>query len=52
MTMREIEHFRAKLSRRLRGQLTKREQEQLDSAKETYNTIIENNGGKNPLLGF
>ncbi len=52
MTIEDIRRFRKEIARRMRGDLTEEERTRWRQAQETYNTIIQNNGGKNPILGF
>lgn len=52
MTRLEIEKFRNRIHRRIRGEFTVQERQRYEDAKEIYNTIVKNNGGKNPLFGF
>lgn len=52
MTREEIKRFRHELARRMRGEFTPSERERFNKANNTYNAIINNNGGKNPILGY
>lgn len=52
MTREEIMRFRREMARRMRGEFTPREREHYSRAKTTYETILNNNGGKNPILGY
>jgi len=52
MSRNDVRRFRANVSRQIRGEFTPRERELYHFAKETYETILKNNGGKNPILGF
>jgi hypothetical protein len=52
MTAEEIRHFRTEVTRRMSGKFTTKERERIRSRKEVYDTILERNGGKNPLFGL
>ncbi len=52
MTREEVRRFRNEMTRRMRGDFTPRERENIIKAKNNYNEIIRRNGGKNPILGF
>jgi len=52
MTREEVMRFLSEMSRRMSGNLTPLERDRSKHAKETYNAIIKNNGGKNPILGY
>ena len=51
MSQRDVRRFYSNMYRLLKGDLTPREIALYNTAKETYETIIRNNGGKNPILG-
>ncbi len=52
MTNEDIRRFRKNLARRMRGDFTEIELKRMSQAEKTYNEIILENNGKNPILGF
>lgn len=52
MTSEDIKRFRSGIARRMRGDFTPQERNYLKRAKDSYDAIIKNNGGKNPILGI
>lgn len=48
----EVERFRSEMARRMRRDFTPQELHRIEGANETYKTIMNRNGGKNPLFGF
>ena len=50
MTREEIKHFQAQMSRKMKGAFTPYERELYNRAKESYDLILKNNGGKNPFF--
>ncbi|MDE6498230.1 MAG: hypothetical protein K2L21_06180 [Muribaculaceae bacterium] len=48
----DVKRFYDNLERQMRGEHTRQERELYDKAKESYETILQNNGGKNPILGY
>lgn len=51
MSREEVKNFHAKMSRRMRGDYTLTERQQIRRIKQVYTDILKSNGGKNPLLG-
>lgn len=51
MTNADVMRFHNRLARRMRGDFTRHERAMYDQAKHTYESILKNNGGKNPILG-
>ncbi len=52
MTREEVEHFHREMARKMNGDFTPRERELYERAKQTYEIILKNNGGKNPFFEF
>lgn len=52
MTREEVERFRAEMRRKMNGDFTPRERELYERAQRTYEIILKNHGGKNPLFEF
>lgn len=52
MSREDIKRFRSGIARRMSGDFTPQERERYNRAKNTYDVIIKNNGGKNPILGI
>ena len=48
----DIKRFYDKMNRLIKGDLTSREKDLRKRANETYETIIKNHGGKNPIIGL
>ncbi len=51
MTDEDVRRFYARLKRQMEGDFTPSEREQYKRAKRAYETVLRNNGGKNPILG-
>ncbi len=52
MSKDDVKRFYDTLARQMRGEHTLQEREMYHKAKESYEEILKNNGGKNPILGF
>ena len=52
MTRKEVKHFHDEMARKMSGNFTPRERELYHRAKETYDTYMKANGGKNPFFGL
>jgi hypothetical protein len=52
MTREEVERFHANMARKMRGDFTPLERERYAKRTEVYQTILQRNGGKNPLFRF
>lgn len=52
MSRDDVRRFRTKVVRQIRGEFSPRERKLYREAKETYEMILKNNGGRNPIIGF
>ena len=52
MTREEVRHFHSEMSRKMNGDFTPRERKLYQMAKNNYEIILKNNGGKNPIFGL
>lgn len=52
MSKEDVKRFCDNVSRHMKGEYTGTERQRFEQAKKTYDTIIKNNGGKNPIFGF
>lgn len=50
MTKEDVCRFRSEMARRMRGERTGKEIERLIHAKKSYDIILKNNGGHNPIF--
>lgn len=48
----EVRSFHMEMARRISGEFTSQEREQAECRQKVYETVIKQNGGKNPLFGF
>ncbi len=52
MTAKEVKEFCMGVARRRRGELTSAERKYRESREKVYQTVLSQNGGKNPLFNF
>ncbi|MDE6715220.1 MAG: hypothetical protein K2J74_01930 [Muribaculaceae bacterium] len=52
MSKEDVKRFCDNVSRHMKKEYTGAERMRFEQAKKTYESIIKNNGGKNPILGF
>ena len=50
MTNADVMRFHNRMARRMRGEFTQHELALYEQAKRTYEHILKNNGGKNPIF--
>lgn len=51
MSKNDVQKFCSNMARYMKGNVTTRERKLYKDATKTYETVLKNNGGKNPIFG-